>query len=115
MVPGKTLHNSFSSGPTHAFRHILVLVERQKRLAYRVAVTGRYDDSVQSINNHIAGFARRNLRKAGCGSFIGRLCTSLAFRGKDKNATLAVEFFNAPIEPENLDRTGQVLQVRLNF
>ena len=101
MVPGKILHDATSGGHAHFLHDFRMPVQMLQRRRNCVHVPRLYDDSLNSITNHIACLARGDLRQSARCRFVCDFRTAFPLLGKNVDCPLVEIILRVSDEPNN--------------
>src|SRR4029077_15803810 len=101
MVPGKILHDATSGGSAHFLHDFRMPIQMLKRRCNCVHISWLYDDSLNSITNHIARLARGDLRQSARRRFVRDFRAAFPLRGKNVDCPLVEIILRVAHEPDN--------------
>ena len=101
MVPGKILYNATSGGSAHFLHYFAMPIQMLERRRNCIHISGLYDDSLDSITDHITRLMRGDLRQSARCRFVRHFRAAFPLRGKNMNCPLVEIILRIANESDN--------------
>src|SRR6266478_778322 len=115
MVPSELLDHSSSSRGAITANQIGPVVQLSDGARKRANVVGWDNESVETVQNDISRFPRRDLCQSASCRLIRCFGTSLKRGRKDMNGTCSIYVFDVLSESKHLHVSRYVIQIRFDF
>ena len=116
MVPGEILHDALARGDAHARDDFGMIVKMPDCVRETIDIARRHDDAFHAVDDHIARFARRDLRQTARGRFVGDFGAAFASGGEGVDRSLFEVILRILHEANDANIIApKTLEMRLRF